>query len=333
MTKLILLFLISFSAFAQQITVSGISSGAYMAQQFHTAFSSQVNGVGIVAGGPYFCAKGKVVDALNRCMKTTLGLPRIQDSVSEAKKLSGKFIDPISNLKNSRVFAISGTEDETVLQKVSDVNVEVYKSWGVPASNIQYVNKLAVGHAFPTDDYGNSCSTPSQSPFISNCGRDIAGEMLKHLLGNLLAKKSPRMDRIFKFEQLQNLDGVDFDKLSMHKMAYAYIPEECEGTAIRDCRIHVAFHGCKQTLDDIQTTFVTKASYNGWAEANKLVVVYPQAVKNFLVNNPNGCWDWWGYTGSQYHTKEGLQMKQVARVVEALREGKLQLINSGIIDQ
>jgi hypothetical protein len=333
MTKLILLSLISFSAFAQQITVSGISSGAYMAQQFLTAFSSQVNGVGIVAGGPYFCAKGKIIDALNRCMKTSLGVPRVQDSVTEAKKLSGKFIDPISNLKHSRVYAISGTNDETVLQKVSDVNVEVYKSWGVPASNIQYVNKLAVGHAFPTDDYGNSCSTPSQSPFISNCGRDVAGEMLKHLLGNLFTKKSPRTDRIFKFEQLQNLDGVDFDKLSMHKMAFAYIPEECEGTAIRDCRFHVAFHGCKQTLEDIQTTFVTKAGYNGWAEANKLVIVYPQAIKNFLVNNPNGCWDWWGYTGSNYHTREGLQMKQVARVVEALREGKLQLISSGIIDQ
>ena len=35
-------------------TVSGISSGAYMAQQFAVAFSKTVSGTGVVAGGPYF---------------------------------------------------------------------------------------------------------------------------------------------------------------------------------------------------------------------------------------------------------------------------------------
>jgi hypothetical protein len=332
MNKFFFLVFLSLPAFAQQITVSGISSGAYMAQQFHTAYSSQVNGVGIVAGGPYFCAKGKMIDALNRCMKTAMGVPSAKDSIAEANKLSGKEIDPVSNIKNSRVYAISGTKDDTVLQKVADINIETYKAWGVSPSNILYENKLAVGHAFPTDNFGNSCPTPSQSPFISNCGRDIAGEMLAHLLGGLQPKKAVRSERFFKFDQLQNIDGVDFDKLSMHKTAYAYIPMGCEYPAMKDCHIHVAFHGCKQTLDDIQTTFITKSGYNTWAESNKIVVIYPQAVKNMLLNNPNGCWDWWGYTGSNYHTKEGLQMKQVARVVEALREGKLQLSMANLKD-
>ena len=38
------------------ITVSGISSGAFFAHQFHIAFSSLVKGAGIVAGGPFGCA-------------------------------------------------------------------------------------------------------------------------------------------------------------------------------------------------------------------------------------------------------------------------------------
>ena len=38
------------------ITVSGISSGAFSAHQFHIAFSSLVKGAGIVAGGPFGCA-------------------------------------------------------------------------------------------------------------------------------------------------------------------------------------------------------------------------------------------------------------------------------------
>lgn len=39
-----------------QITVSGISSGAFMAHQFHVAHSKNVKGVGIIAGGPYACS-------------------------------------------------------------------------------------------------------------------------------------------------------------------------------------------------------------------------------------------------------------------------------------
>ena len=38
------------------VTVSGISSGAFFAHQFHVAYSSLVKGVGIVSGGPYACA-------------------------------------------------------------------------------------------------------------------------------------------------------------------------------------------------------------------------------------------------------------------------------------
>jgi len=38
------------------VTVSGISSGAFFAHQFHVAYASLVKGAGIVAGGPYGCA-------------------------------------------------------------------------------------------------------------------------------------------------------------------------------------------------------------------------------------------------------------------------------------
>jgi hypothetical protein len=39
------------------ITVSGLSSGAFFAHQFHVAYSSLVKGAGIIAGGPYACAE------------------------------------------------------------------------------------------------------------------------------------------------------------------------------------------------------------------------------------------------------------------------------------
>lgn len=49
------------------ITVSGLSGGAYMAVQYHVAFSATVSGVGALAGGPYYCAINNVGLALGRC--------------------------------------------------------------------------------------------------------------------------------------------------------------------------------------------------------------------------------------------------------------------------
>lgn len=41
-----------------QSSVSGLSSGAYLAVQFHVAFSATMVGAGIIAGGPYYCTQG-----------------------------------------------------------------------------------------------------------------------------------------------------------------------------------------------------------------------------------------------------------------------------------
>ena len=43
----------------KSVTVSGISSGAFFAHQFHVAYSSIAVGAGILAAGPFYCAKGR----------------------------------------------------------------------------------------------------------------------------------------------------------------------------------------------------------------------------------------------------------------------------------
>src|SRR3981189_2175199 len=50
-----------YNAAISESSVSGISSGAFMAVQFGTAWSSVIKGVGVVAGGPYWCAKADAV--------------------------------------------------------------------------------------------------------------------------------------------------------------------------------------------------------------------------------------------------------------------------------
>lgn len=54
-----------------------------------------------------------------------------------------------------------------------------------------------------------------------------------------------------------------------------------------------------------------------------MVVLYPQAVRSGIFY-PNGCWDWWGYTGDAYYSRDGAQMKAIFAMLKHLA-GKDQL--------
>jgi len=55
---------------------------------------------------------------------------------------------------------------------------------------------------------------------------------------------------------------------------------------------------------------------NEWAETNNIIVLYPQISKSELFpSNPEGCWDWWGYTDSNYSNKNGAQLKFVEAMI------------------
>ncbi len=49
------------------VTVSGLSSGAYMAGQFQVAYSASLAGAALLAGGPYGCSRGSVSTAMFNC--------------------------------------------------------------------------------------------------------------------------------------------------------------------------------------------------------------------------------------------------------------------------
>ena len=54
-----------YNAAIGESSISGISSGAFMAVQFGTAWSSVIKGVGVIAGGPFWCAKADADDFIN----------------------------------------------------------------------------------------------------------------------------------------------------------------------------------------------------------------------------------------------------------------------------
>jgi poly(3-hydroxybutyrate) depolymerase len=97
-----------------QLTVSGMSSGGYMAVQFHVAYSELVAGAGVLAAGPYYCAEDSLSRALRRCMRNGEDIPtdRLVEITSHLALQDE--IDPIAGLARDRVWLFHGAADNTV---------------------------------------------------------------------------------------------------------------------------------------------------------------------------------------------------------------------------
>ena len=342
------------------VTVSGISSGAFFAHQFHVAFSSLVKGAGIVAGGPYACADQedsiktppgnpfivalvprRVVASLAVCThfgrsdlkQAGWSFPEKPDA-NELQKAAvrahaeGKIDDP-SNLANSRVLLFHGDKDIGVPKATMQELKSFYQLMGVPAANIEVKDGPDAKHgmpikALPAGGSGQHCLLPDPS-FLVRCDYGAAELLLQHLYpGGLPASAKPSgTGRIVGFDQTEFFDERDKSS-SLHEAGYLYVPSACEngsGSAAQ-CRLHVAFHGCEQGVDKIHELFFRDAGYNAWADANHVIVLYPQAIPwlrladpSQISGNPKGCWDWWGYSGDDYLSRNGKQMRAVREII------------------
>lgn len=293
-----------------EVTVSGLSSGAYMATQFHFAHNVYVTHAALLAGGPYDCAQGDLTTALARCVdKKGQGIP-LSDLLDTARKrAAGGNIDPLSALQADQVWVFHGTEDHRVLKDITDASVAFYQAL-MPEKQVQYVTDVAAGHGFPTEANGVACGT-TDSPFINACQWDAAKQILTHAYGELKAPATALAPQAF--------DQALYAKGGKHTLAekgYVYIPQSCRDG--ESCRLHIAFHGCKQNAEMIADQFIQQTGFNRWAESNNIVVLYPQTTASMMPLNPAACWDWWGYTGEHYATKQGEQVKQIANMVRAL---------------
>jgi hypothetical protein len=293
----------------KMVSVSGISSGAYMASQYHISHSSYINAATLFAGGPYFCSQGNPYTALGLCMKDETGKINLESLKQKVKTLEfSKLIDSIENLKKSKLKVVSGKRDLTVRQRVSKSAVDFYKKLKV--SDIQFLSEFDIAHTFPTIDKGNNCNSPSSSPFISSCeidGAEIALSTSKDVLDF-----SGDVDdaNFFKIDQWK---VAPMSAFSMAQYAIAFVPDQCKE---KSCSLHVAFHGCKQTRLNIDDQFIKDTGYANWAQGSDIIVLFPQTLPSFV--NPNGCWDWWGYSSPLYHTKKGPQIQAVHKMVKKI---------------
>jgi hypothetical protein len=309
-------------------TVSGVSAGAFMAVQHHVAYSSSIDGVGIVAGGPYWCAMADIDVATTSCEydPDRISLDLLYGATEYAYGLDS--IDNPSFLVNAGVFLFSGKLDtvvDTGVVKKAESYYSHYIGSSRAASQIKTVYNFSAEHSFPTVEYGNACKFLGE-PFINACGYDGAGDLLEHIYhvnGKTLVRPSSNTSNLKNLEKLETAsylpEVVPSPKdISLDTVAFAYVPTQCRTGSKSGCTLHVAYHGCKQTRKLIGMQFVEDAGYLPWAEANNIVVLFPIAVESDLPFNPEGCFDWWGYTGEEYATQLAPQLITVTNMVTHL---------------
>ena len=294
-----------------QTSVSGLSSGGFMAAQLHVGYSATfAKGAGIVAGGPFYCAEGSIVNATGRCMASPAGIPTSTLVNTTNSWANAGSIDPVANLQGSKVYLFSGSIDSTVKTGVMDALKTYYNSF-VPSANMVYKKDISAEHAMITDDFGSACSTKG-SPYINDCNFDLAGAMLGHIYGALNPRNSGTLPEgnFVEFNQSQFITNH-----GMAPTGWAYIPQAC--TAGAQCRLHVVLHGCQQNVSLVQQKYVRNTGYNRWADTNNMVMLYPQT----STAATNSCWDWWGYDSANYAKKSGPQMAAIKAMVDQLSAG------------
>jgi hypothetical protein len=310
-------------------SVSGLSAGAYMAGQFQIAHSSIVKGAGIIAGGPYGCAESAFADvmpgpgapflnlskAMNGCMLDAMqawGIPNPELLAERARKLAKlDRIDATEGVTRSRVYLFSGTNDRIVVPSIVAAAAKLYSALGVPDAQVKLVSDIGAGHAFVTEDKGLACGRTGE-PYITDCDYDQAGMLLGHIYGQLRPRAAQPGGEFIAFDQREfarDLTGHGLDDAGV-----VYVPRSCKPGP--GCRVHIVFHGCNQQRAKAGDAFIKDAGFANWADANRLIVLFPQVTTSTV--NPQACWDWWGYTGREYLTRKGPQVVAVRRMLDRL---------------
>ena len=151
----------AYNAAIDESSISGISSGGFMAVQFGTAWSSVIKGVGAIASGPYWCAKadandfitwywGPIFRATGSCMKGPPANLKLNDFTAKANaKAASGDIDPIQNLSRQKIYVFHGYNDKLVARAATDATTEFYRHFlGAPnRGNLYYQTTVGAGHS------------------------------------------------------------------------------------------------------------------------------------------------------------------------------------------
>lgn len=332
-------------------SISGLSSGAFMTVQIHLAHSAAFIGAGVIAGGPYRCVESfrgaalmaedaYILNAEYVCMSPltpTVG-PNARRLADLARDTAAQGrIDAIDHLASQRVYIFTGSHDKVLSSSVVRATRDFYQHLGVPPESLSFVDNEPVGHSILTDNLEDLPKGANRPPYI-NCG----GYMQSHRLLNHIYGAGPvnptLTGELHRFDQTEFFADYEV-RASMGHMGFVYIPGRVlAGGQARG--VHIVLHGCKQGYSYVDyvngrpdlanrapygNRYVTSTGYNHWADANDLIVLYPQCRPHDdnTVQNPDGCWDWWGYTSldrraPDYYSKDAVQIRVINAMLERI---------------
>ncbi|MEM1439914.1 MAG: poly(3-hydroxybutyrate) depolymerase [Pseudomonadota bacterium] len=283
------------------LSVSGISSGGYAAGLLHLAHADRINGIGIIAAGPWNCALGNLGRALGPCIKGDgLDVAALVTGARDAAAAGD--IAPLEHINGDRVWLLHGERDTTVAAAVVQAAMDFYNAFSAGGN---YIGSVPAAHGFPTFDTGVACNE-FREPYLQACRYDAAEQILTNTVGRTMVApaETPGGD----FIELAQAEGA-----GLADTGVAYIPKVCRQRA---CHVHMTFHGCRQGREFLGDAFIEGAGFNRWADTNELIILYPQVASSPL--NPLGCWDWWGYTGADYATRNGKQIQAMMMLIDQL---------------
>ncbi|GAB6025771.1 hypothetical protein CHUAL_011752 [Chamberlinius hualienensis] len=295
--------------------MGGFSSGGFFTAQYHTAFSSELVGVAIMAGGVYYCSHGTLA-GVGSCITPALV---VAEHIAIAENnAQAQLIDPTSHIAGDRIYILSGNIDTIVSPDTGRKLKEYYEHFGAIVTT---KFDLVAEHCFPTVNYGNACTFLLKN-YISRCNYNAAYESLKSIYGNI-AKPSESVTlagELLTFDQSEFTVGNPADSC-VDTTGKVYIPSYCKTNS--GCRVHVFNHGCGMGREKIGDDLIVNSGYNQVGELNNIIIIYPQILSCVpvpLVNpkpyNPFGCHDLYGYLGSNYAWRNSTQMSVVRKMIQ-----------------
>jgi len=201
-------------------------------------------------------------------------------------------VDSLESLSKLRSYLFVGAKDPAL--EAMRLNAKFFESFAAESEKqVLFHDHVPVGHVVPTLAHNGSG--------IQESGYDGPGHCLRHIYENLTEPVSANPSGWRTLDQ--HLLGP-WNVTGALAKGWMYLPTRCEQG--HRCKLHVFLHGCSSVA-----TKMEHAGFNSWAEANDIVILYPQMDPSVAV----GCWDAYGWSGSNYATKKGIHMAGVMRLI------------------
>jgi len=319
-------------------SVSGQSSGGSMAMQFLFSFSSAAQGAAVAGGSLYGC--GDQLLPQQTCYGFLPANVEAANAYARRQHSEG-LIDAPSNLLGVPMLLFNGKQDSVVYTAaMRDAKRQLEHFAG--ASSVTANFQTNAGHVWAVD-HGNcpcgACSSGGGTPAttysyasysyggylpgdeccdVNDCEYDLSGEALRRALGASLRPRTTARQPLSWVRQSTYFAARGGRKQTLMHWAILYVPRQCEADVSR-CSVHVNFHGCMQTSWKPRRDWVRRLDLNEYAEANDVIVVYPQAKGN-ADGQGVGCWNWYDYTVDKwFDTQYGYELGTVANLLNDLQ--------------